>query len=414
MGIFDWFRRPGPRRALAATQSAGGGVTITTPEQLAEYLQTGEVSAAGARVTSETAMRVAAVYACVRIISGAVANMPLQLKRRIDQRTREDAEDHDLWTLLRRRPNSWQTPSQFRRLLTVWAMLRGNGCALKVKSRGRVIDLIPLHPDRLTREQGDDLKIRYTFRSSSGVQQVFEQEDVFDLMGMSLDGVNGVSPIRYARETIGLALEAERHGSVMFSNGAAIPGQINHPGAVGKEGLEFLKASLDEYRAGGSREGKWLILEEGAEVKPIGLTNEDAQYIETRKFSRSDIAMFFGVPPHMIGDTEKSTSWGSGIEQQSQGFVAYTLQDWLTAWEESIARDLITEPNVYARHNTAALVRGSLIERYQAHATALQWGIKSPNEVRADEDMNPRTDPGGDSYASPPNTPGAPPEGDEG
>lgn len=409
----------------AAVQSGGGGVTISTSAELEAYLR-GNVTNGGVEVSVDTALRVGAVFACVRLISGAVANMPLHLMRRVDADTREEADDHALTAVLRYRPNAWQTPSAFRRLLTVWALLRGHGCAQIVRARGRVIGLNPLMPDRLRREQGDDLRIRYLYRRRDGREQPFDQADVFDIMGMSLDGVHGVSVIRYARETVGLALEAERHGAVMFGNGAAPPGQIKVPGHLGNEGLEFIRASLDEYRAGGSREGKWLVLEEGAEAKTIGLSNEDAQYIETRRFSRGDIAMFFGVPPHMIGDTDKATSWGTGLEQQGQGFVAYTLQDWLTAWEESIRRDLIAEAEqrtLYARHRTAGLVRGSIKDRYAAYAVGRQWGWLSANDVRRREDENPIDDPKGDSYADPPNQAGAPapdladdskPKGEEG
>ena len=134
------------------------------------------------------------------------------------------------------------------------------------------------------------------------------------------------------------------------------------------------------------------------------MTAEDAQWIESRKFSRTDIAMFFGVPPHMIGDTEKSTSWGSGIEQQSIGFVTYTLEDHLTTWEETANRDLITDSSIYARFNRRALVRGDIKTRTEHYVKMLQWGVYSPNEVRAREDENPRAD--GDVYYDPPNTAG--------
>ncbi|HAF38248.1 MAG TPA: phage portal protein, partial [Gammaproteobacteria bacterium] len=148
------------------------------------------------------------------------------------------------------------------------------------------------------------------------------------------------------------------------------------------------------------------ILEEGMGVTPISMTAEDAQWIESRKFSRTDIAMFFGVPPHMIGDTEKSTSWGTGIEQQGIGFVTYTLEDSLTTWEESIARDLVpdTEPDIYARFNRKSLVRGDIKTRKEFYTSMMQWGVYSPNEVRALEDENPRA--GGDVYYEPPNAPG--------
>jgi HK97 family phage portal protein len=404
MGLMNWLRG-GPQ---AATQSADPGRVVTTKE-LADAIRVGYAgTASGASVTSESAMRVAAVYACVRIISGAVANLPLDVKRRVANDTRVDAEDLELWRVLRRRPNSWQTPSQFRRQMQASVLLKGNAYAIIAKTRGRVVGLVPLDADRMQVSQGDsgDIFYRYTRRDGGAVD--LAQDEVFHLVGLTLDGVTGVSPITYARETIGLSMVQETHGATTFKNSARPSMVLKHPGKLGKEGQEFLRSSLDAYRAGGESEGKALILEEGMEASPLAMTAEDAQWIESRKMSRSDITMFFGVPPHMIGDTEKSTSWGSGIEQQSIGFATYTLEDHLTTWEETINRDLIpeTQRDVYARFNRAALVRGDIKARWDAYTRGLQWGVISPDEVRALEDMNPRPDGDGGQYYSPPNTAG--------
>ncbi|WP_367944098.1 phage portal protein [Aquamicrobium sp.] len=237
------------------------------------------------------------------------------------------------------------------------------------------------------------------------------QDEVFHLVGLTLDGVHGVSAIAYARETIGLSLAMEDHGATTFRNGARVSGVLKHPNKLGPEAVAHLKAGLEEFRSGGEQEGKNLILEEGMDYARIAMTAEDAQWIESRKFSRTDIAMFFGVPPHMIGDTEKSTSWGTGIEQQSIGFVAYTLEDHLTMWEEAINRDLIgADDMLYARFNRAALVKGDIKARWEAYVKGLQWGVYSPNEIRALEDQNPRE--GGDIFYPPPNTAGVPAGGD--
>jgi HK97 family phage portal protein len=415
MAVFDWFRglltRTSPR---AATQSAGGGVLIDTPEKLAEVMRGDVNTGSGAVVTPGTAMRVAAVFACVRIISGAVATMPLQLKRWIDQDEREDASDDPLWQVIGRKPNRWQTPSQFKRMQQAHLLLRGNAYARIVRGvGGRVLELVPLHPDRVECKQGNDLALTYTYSRKDGVKVEFKQDQILHLTGLTLDGVHGVSVITYARETIGLAMAQEDHGANTFKNGARISNVLSHPHKLGTEGLKFLQESLSQFRAGGENEGKDLILEEGMEVKPLAMTAEDAQWIESRKFSRSEIAMFFGVPPHMIGDTEKSTSWGSGIEEQKDGFVAFTLEDHLVTWEETIARDLITDPAMYVRFNRAALVRGNLKARMESHALSLQWGILSPNEVRALEDRNPREDGKGDKYYDPPNTAGGAKKGSD-
>lgn len=401
MGWWDRLFAWGPRA------SADGG-RIVTSRELAEALRIGSLSSSGVSVTPHSAMQVAAVYACVRIISGAVATLPLHIKRRVDERTREDASDTSIWRVLRRRPNRWQKPAQFRRMLQAHVLLRGNAYAMIVWSRGQVQELIPLHPDRVEVRQLDDLSIEYKFTRQDGRQVVIPQREMFHLVGLTLDGVTGVSPITYARETIGLSLSMERHGATVFKNGAQVSGILATEQKLGPEAIDRLKKSLDDYRAEGDRAGKVMVLEQGLDYKSIAMTQEDAQWLEARKFSRSDIAMFFGVPPHMIGDTEKSTSWGTGIEQQSQGFVTYTLEDHLTMWEEAINSDCIPENEVklYARFNRNALVRGDIKARWEAYTRALQWGVFNPDKVLELEDENPRADGRGGIYYDPPNTAG--------
>lgn len=415
MGLLSIFRRPAPidagaatRRASivpslpqAATQAGDGGRLITSSSELDEYLRSGGESASGMPVTPDTSMRVAAVFACIRIIAGAVATMPLQLKRRVDDKTREDAADHPLNLVLTRRPNAWMTPSGFRRMLQAHVLLRGSAFALIVRNaRREVVSLLPLHPDRVRPEQLDDLSVVYHYSRPKGGQVTIPQRDMLHLVGLTLDGINGVSVIGYARETIGLSLAMGRHANSMFRNGAHPGSVLTAKGALGPEGIENLKTSLEIYR-GADNSGKALILEEDMKFDRIGMSAVDAQFVETIGATRSDIAMFFGVPPHMLGDTEKSTSWGSGIEQQSIGFVAYTLEDWLTGWEQTIGRDLIAdnEPDLFARFNRAGLIRGDIKTRAEAYMKFRQMRVLSANDVRALEDWNPID--GGDEYDNP-------------
>ncbi len=400
----------GPRAAVL-----DGGVLITTPQQLDDHLRTGSQSASGQVVTPTTAMAVAAVYGCVRLISGSPANMPARVMRRVDDRTREVASAHPLHQVLTRRPNKWQKPAQFKRMLTVHLLLRGNAYAFKGRNlRGDVTSLMPLHPDRMKVEQLDDMSLRYTWQRKDGRQVVFEQDEILHLMGLSLDGITGVSPITYARESIGASLAMEAHGNVLFKNGASVSGALSLPAGrtLNKEQAEHLRAQMDEYRSGGAREGKIMVLEDGLDWKSIGLTAEDAQWIEARKFTRGEIAMFYGVPPHMIGDTDKATSWGTGLDSQGQNFVTYTLEDYLTAWEEGLTvdcLDAVRDADLYVRFNRNALVRGDMKTRWEGYTKGLQWGVFSPNDVLELEDMNPRE--GGDIYYPPPNMTAATTEG---
>lgn len=401
---WPWSRRNegAPRNAF---QSDSGGVLITTSEELEQYLGSGSQTKSGAVVNADTAMRQGAVYACVRLLSGPPATLPLHIKKRIDARTREDASDGDLWQLWNRKPNGWMKPHQFKRMLMAHVLLRGNACCLKVSSRNRVISLIPLDPDRTTIKQNDDLSLRFEYQRKNGGRTVFTQKEIFHLYGLTLNGYSGVTPITYARETIGLAMAQEDHGAKTFKNGTRAGGALQHPNKLSPEAYDRLKASIDEFRSGGVQEGRDLILEEGMVYNKMSMTSQDAQWIDSRKLSRSDIAMFFGVPPSMIGDNSGSDSnWGTGLEQKANGFVTFTLEDYLTMFEEGITIDLNDDPAIYAKYNRAALVKGDIKARWDSYVKGLQWGVWSPNEVRALEDQNPRE--GGDIYYPPPNTAG--------
>lgn len=385
--------RPVPRAASDA------GVILDTPEKIADFLRNGQETNSGTAVNSNSAMRVAAVFRCVSLISGAVATMPLQLKRRVSERETRPASDEPVAQLFGRRPNRWMTPSGLKRMLTAHVLLRGNAYALKVfDHRGRVTALIPIHPDRLKPKQQADLSIVYEYTRPNGSKVDLEQREVLHLIGLTLDGIRGISVIQYAREAIGLSMQTEAHGATVFKNGASVGAVLISKRKLGQEAQDNLRHSLEGYR-GSENAHKTLILEEDMDFKPLGMTAEDAQYIETRKFTRSEIAMFFGVPPHMLGDTEKSTSWGSGIEQQSQGFVAYTLEDWLTTWEETGDRDLLTDDDLFWRFNRAALIRGDIKARYEAYNIGRQAGFLSVNDIRGFEDLNPVD--GGDTYLEP-------------
>lgn len=418
--LFGPSPRSEPVRAPIRSAVSGEYTLITDSGQLEEAIRKGGgQSFSGQSVTDQTAMRVAAVFACVRLISGAVANMPVDIKRRVDDRTRTSATDHSLWEVFHRRPNQWQKPAQFKRMMQAHVLLRGNAYAFKVRGLGgRVIGLIPMHPGRVKVAQRDDQKLEYLFTRKDGARVLYQQDEILHLSGLSLDGITGLSVIGYARETIGLSIAMEQHGGAVFRNGANVSGALKLPEGktLSEEQAAKLKGEFDEFRNGGSREGKVVVLEDGLNYQQLALNAEDAQWLEARRFSRGDIAMFFGVPPHMIGDTDKSTSWGSGIEAQGQGFVTYTLEDHLTMWEEAIGADCLDidrDRDIYVRFNRNALVRGDLKARWEAYTKGLQWGVYSPDDVLAKEDENPRPDGGGGVYYDPPNTAGGQGDGND-
>jgi HK97 family phage portal protein len=265
------------------------------------------------------------------------------------------------------------------------------------------MELLPLHPDAVSVRQLDNWELEYRVTFKTGKQILCPQRDIFHVAYRSLDGVAGLSPIAYQRETIGLTLAAQRHGAKTFSNGAKPGGVLTHPGKLSDEAAKRLRESW-EITYGGDNAGKTAILEQGMTFTVLSMSNTDAQYLETRRFQVEDIARIFGIPLFMIQSTEKTTSWGSGIEQMSMGYVRYTLLPWVKRWEQAIRRDLTSEAKedgLDVRFNVAGLERGDIRSRFQSYQVGINMGVYSPNEVRELEDMASRE--GGDVWLTPMN-----------
>ncbi len=373
----------------------------------------GAEAESGEFVSPETALRCSAVYSCVGILAESIAQLPLKLYRRTAG-GKEEVEGSPLRRILGWKPNEWQTSFEFREMAMQHLCLRGNFYAYKVTdSRDEVRELLPLHPDQVTVEQQSDWSLAYRITFNGGRQETVDRSRIFHVRYRTLDGVRGISPILYHRDTVGLALTTLRHGSRVFRNGALPTGILQHPGKLSKESLERLRESW-EASYGGANSGKTAILEEGMTFTGLTMSNEDMQYLETRSFQVEDIARIYRVPLHMIQSTEKSTSWGSGIENMSLGFVQFTLLPWIRRFESAIWRDLIPDrekDSLFPEFLVDGLMRGDIKSRYTAYQLAIQNGIMSPNEVRAKENLNPR--PGGDDYMSPLNMRLTGPDGDE-
>ena len=373
----------------------------------------GAEAESGEYVSPETALRCSAVYSCVGILAESIAQLPLKLYRRTAG-GKEEVEEYPLRRILGWKPNEWQTSFEFREMAMQHLCLRGNFYAYKVTdSRDEVRELLPLHPDQVTVEQRPDWSLAYRITFNDGRQETVDKSRIFHVRYRTLDGVRGISPILYHRDTVGLALTTLKHGSRVFRNGALPTGILQHPGKLSKESLERLRESW-EASYGGANSGKTAILEEGMTFTGLTMSNEDMQYLETRAFQVEDIARIYRVPLHMIQSVEKSTSWGSGIENMSLGFVQFTLLPWIRRLESAIWRDLIPDrekESVFPEFLVDGLLRGDIKSRYTAYQLAIQSGIMSPNEVRAKENLNPR--PGGDDYMSPLNMRLTGPDGDE-
>lgn len=371
-----------------------------TPQSLEEMLRhqlDGVAStASGAFVTPDRAMRVVAVFAAVRVLAESLAQVPLILYRRIDDKSKERATDHWLYRLLHVKPNAWQSSFEWREMMQAHAALRGNAYSFKVRVRGEIRELLPIHPDRVQVAQDDKWRLEYTVSLPDGSAAKFGSGDIFHLRGLSSNGYMGISPIMMAREAVGLAIETERHGAQLFGNGARPSGLLSTEQSLKPEQMNMIRDSWRESQGGDKRLGT-AVLDGGMKYEQMGLSNEDAQFLETRKFQITEIARLFRVPPHMLADLERATF--SNIEQQALGFVKYTMMPWYVRWEQAISLQLLPEADqddLFAEFLVDGLLRGDIVSRNKAYEIGLRNAYLNPNEVRAMENRNPYE--GGDEY----------------
>ena len=363
-------------------------------------------STAGKIVTERSAMQMTAVYSCVRILAEAIAGLPLHLYRYTDSGGKEKATDHPLYLLLHDEPNPEMSSFVFRETLMTHLLLWGNAYAQIIRNgKGEVMALYPLMPNKMSVERDENGQLYYTYTRSAEEAKTAETgrvillpKDVLHIPGLGFDGLVGYSPIAMAKNAIGLAIATEEYGAKFFANGAAPSGVLEHPGTI-KDPQRVREAWQSQF-GGSSNSGKIAVLEEGMKYTPISISPEQAQFLETRKFQINEIARIFRVPPHMVGDLEKSSF--SNIEQQSLEFVKYTLDPWVVRWEQSIARSLLSEnekKQYFVKFNLEGLLRGDYASRMSGYATARQNGWMSANDIRELENLDRiPADEGGDLY----------------
>lgn len=393
--IFGWFGR-------GSDISAPANQVSSSDDLLKELVSAGIVDIDGG-VPSRAAMNVAVVNRCIQIITGVCGCSDVHIK---NASTLQRIPDHPLRRVLNRKPNRFQTARDYKRLATLHVLLRGNHYSRIVRRRdqaGTVISLNPLNPDRMRIEQGDDLSLTFVYSSPKGGVIRFSQDEIFHLRGLSLDGVRGVSVLQFAQESLRLQRDTHKHARDSISRGNKAGGVIHHPAALGDTARETIRKGMEAFHDPSST-GSTMVLDEGMKYERIGLSNADLEFLENRKLSVLELLMFFGVPPHMAGLTEKSTSWGSGIEQQSIGFINFTLNDWFEMWESGIETQFFPDGRLDADMDDSRLRRGDSESRWKGHSSSLQWGAKTRNEVRLEEGLPPVE--GGDQFYDPPNVAG--------
>lgn len=363
-------------------------------------------SSSGKVVTERSAMQMTAVYACVRILSEAIAGLPLHMYRYKEDGGKEKALDHPLYLLLHDEPNPEMSSFVFRETLMTHLLLWGNAYAQIIRNgKGEVVALYPLMPNKMTVSRDETGQLYYTYQKSqeelpkdNTYTVTLHPSDVLHIPGLGFDGLVGYSPIAMAKNAIGLAIATEEYGSKFFANGAAPSGVLEHPGTI-KDPKRVRESWMSQF-GGSANSNKIAVLEEGLKYTPISISPEQAQFLETRKFQINEIARIFRVPPHMVGDLEKSSF--SNIEQQSLEFVKYTLDPWVVRWEQSIQRTLLTpeeKKTYFVKFNVEGLLRGDYQSRMSGYATARQNGWMSANDIRELENLDriPAED-GGDLY----------------
>ena len=358
-------------------------------------------TSSGKYVTERSAMQMTAVYCCVRILSEAVASLPLQFYRYTDDGGKEKAVDHPLYFLLHDEPNPEMTSFIFRETLMTHLLLWGNAYSQIIRNgKGEVVALYPLMPDRMKVDRDEHGRLYYEYTvydaddvdGRKGTNKVgrtvrLQPHDVLHIPGLGFDGLVGYSPIAMAKNAIGLAIATEEYGSKFFANGAAPSGVLEHPGTI--KDPSRVRESWQATFGGSANANKVAVLEEGMKYTPISISPNEAQFLETRKFQIDEIARIFRVPPHMVGDLEKSSF--SNIEQQSLEFVKYTLDPWVARWEQAMVRALLTQEEkktYFFKFNVDGLLRGDYQSRMNGYATARQNGWMSANDIRELENLD--------------------------
>ena len=361
----------------------------------------------GKPVNERTAMQTTAVYACVRILAEAVASLPLHVYEYQDDGGKKLVHDHPLYYLLHDEPNPEMTSFVFRETLMSHLLIWGNAYAQIIRDgAGRVLGLYPLLPDKMDVQRDDKGNIYYVYSRNSDENPMFKEygniklkaEDVLHIPGLGFDGLIGYSPIAMAKNAVGMTLACEEYGASFFANGANPGGVLEHPGVL-KDPAKVRESWNSVYR-GVNNAHKIAVLEEGMKYQQIGIPPEEAQFLETRKFQINEIARLYRIPPHMVGDLDKSSF--SNIEQQSLEFVKYTLDPWVIRWEQSLQRSLLLpgeKEKYFIKLNVDGLLRGDYQSRMNGYAVGRQNGWFSANDIREMENMNPIPDEqGGNLY----------------
>ncbi|WP_349620442.1 phage portal protein [Azospirillum argentinense] len=363
-------------------------------------------STAGPLVNPDTAMRVTTVWRCISLIAGTVATQPLLLYRRAGA-GQEIAKEHRLYRVMCRRPNQWMTRIEFWRLLMTWLLQVGNAYAfIQRDGRGRVMQVLPVHPSLVRVYRAYDGTPVYTFSLWYGTEQfTVTGDNMLHLRWGAVNPYMGLSPIAMHAEAIGDAIAARQFGSQFFAGGAAVSGVLTVQGSLGEDAQRRVAAQWAAAYSGPSNAHKTAVLGNGAKYERIGIPPNEAQWLELRGFQVEDLGRIYGVPPHLLGATTKSTSWGTGIEQMTLGFIKFSLAEHFSNIAQSCERDLLLDgedDDYFFGHDLSSLERGDLKSFAEAMSKLYNIASVNPNEVRGRVGLNPYEQ--GNQFRAPVNT----------
>lgn len=373
----------------------GTGAAWTTPiarDVVYADILGGDLTVGGITISADKAMKYIPFFAAVRNISEDVAGLPLNVYQRLDGGGRARDTDHPVDRILGAKPNPFMTAFTFREVLQSHVLTWGNGYAeIEFATDGSVLNLWPLRPDRMSvfvDKRTDQVVYRYALAGGGRVD--LPRRKVLHVHGLGFDGLVGYSVIERASHMLGMAISAEKYGEDWFEKGGIPPAYLSHPKELSDRGRDNLRQSIDNGTL--TDRHRMALLEEGMDIKTIGLPPRDSAFLEANGMTRSLVATLFRMPPDMLQDITRSTSWGTGIEQQGIGYVKYTLRSHLTRWEQEGNTRLLPNEDRYLRHVVDALLRGDSAARWTAYRAGADLGVYSIDDILEMEDRNPLPD----------------------
>ncbi len=351
----------------------------------------GTDSYSGKSVNVQTALQLAAFWACVRLISETIATLPLQLYQRDARGGRTVAREHWLYTVLHDQPNANMTSVEFWEAVVAQLCLWGNAYCFKTYAGARIISLDPLKPNLMQVKTDLNGALTYHYTTAKGIK-IYGEAEIWHLKGFGIDGLIGLSPVSYARNSLGASMSSDEASGKVFANGMRSGGALKMAQILKPDQRKEIRESLAPELAGTANTGKLMVLEGGMEYQPLSMNPDDAQMLQTRAFHVEEICRWFRVPPFMVGHSEKSTSWGTGLEQQMLGFLTFALRPYLSRIEQGIKKSLLPpaeRAKYHAEFSLEGLMRADSAGRAALYASAAQNGWMTRNEIRELENWPP-------------------------